>query len=163
MTKLTPVHPGEILTKEFRAPLGISKNKLAINLGIPASRIDQIAKGRRSISADTAFRLAVYFGNTAEFPNGDQTSGASASEPIREEAMFVWHRAWRPKLCAADQAGTIEKPHRSDRKAPRRAGARRQAWEPASRRNSDASDGFSWLLVERRSIWTGRKGAERMD
>ncbi len=67
MTKLSPVHPGEILTEEFLAPLGISKNKLAIDLGIPASRIDQIAKGRRSISADTAFRLALYFGNSPEF------------------------------------------------------------------------------------------------
>lgn len=67
MTKLTPVHPGEILTEEFLGPLGISKNRLAIDLGIPASRIDQIAKGRRSISADTAFRLAVYFGNTPAF------------------------------------------------------------------------------------------------
>jgi antitoxin HigA-1 len=67
MTKLTPVHPGEILTEEFLAPLGISKNKLSIDLGIPASRIDQIAKGKRSITADTAFRLSLYFGNTAEF------------------------------------------------------------------------------------------------
>ncbi len=67
MTKLTPVHPGEILTEEFLAPLGISKSKLAIDLGIPASRIDQIAKGARSISADTAFRLALYFGNSAKF------------------------------------------------------------------------------------------------
>ena len=67
MTKLLPVHPGEILTKEFLAPLGITKNKLAIDLGIPASRIDQIAKGKRSITADTAFRLSLYFGNSAEF------------------------------------------------------------------------------------------------
>jgi addiction module HigA family antidote len=67
MTKLTPVHPGEILTEEFLAPLGISRHKLAIDLGIPASRIDQIAKGKRSITADTAFRLSLYFGNSAQF------------------------------------------------------------------------------------------------
>jgi antitoxin HigA-1 len=67
MTKLPPVHPGEILTEEFLAPLGITKNKLAIDLGIPASRVDQIAKGKRSISADTACRFALYFGNSAEF------------------------------------------------------------------------------------------------
>jgi addiction module HigA family antidote len=67
MTKLNPVHPGEILTEEFLTPLGITKHKLAIDLGIPASRIDQIAKGKRSITADTAFRLSLYFGNSAEF------------------------------------------------------------------------------------------------
>jgi addiction module HigA family antidote len=74
MTRLNPVHPGEILTEEFLAPLGISKNKLAIDLGIPASRIDQIAKGRRSIGAGTAFRLAIYFGNSAEFRMNLQSS-----------------------------------------------------------------------------------------
>jgi addiction module HigA family antidote len=67
MTKLTPVHPGEILTEEFLAPLGISRNRLAIDLGVPASRIDQIARGKRSITADTAVRLALYFGNSPEF------------------------------------------------------------------------------------------------
>lgn len=67
MPKLSPVHPGEILTEEFLAPLAVTKNQLAIALGVPASRIDQIAKGRRSISADTAVRLALYFGNSPEF------------------------------------------------------------------------------------------------
>jgi antitoxin HigA-1 len=67
MTKLNHVHPGEILTEEFLAPLGITRHKLAIDLGIPASRIDQIAKGKRSITADTAFRLSLYFGNSAQF------------------------------------------------------------------------------------------------
>jgi antitoxin HigA-1 len=67
MTKLNPVHPGEILTEEFLAPLGITRHKLAIDLGVPASRIDQIAKGKRSITADTAFRLSLYFGNSAQF------------------------------------------------------------------------------------------------
>lgn len=67
MTKLTPVHPGEILTEEFLAPLAITRNQLAIDLGVPASRIDQIAKGKRSITADTAVRLALYFGNSPEF------------------------------------------------------------------------------------------------
>jgi len=67
MPKLSPVHPGEILTEEFLRPLGITKNQLALDLGVPASRIDQIAKGKRSISADTAVRLSLYFGNSAEF------------------------------------------------------------------------------------------------
>src|SRR5579871_4459126 len=49
MAKLNPVHPGEILTEEFLTPMGITKHKLAMDLGIPASRIDQIAKGKRSV------------------------------------------------------------------------------------------------------------------
>lgn len=67
MTKLTPVHPGEILTEEFLAPLGISRNRLAIDLGVPASRVDQIVKGKRAITADTAVRLGIYLGNSPEF------------------------------------------------------------------------------------------------
>lgn len=67
MTKLAPVHPGEILTEEFLVPLGITKNQCAIDLGVSASRIDQIAKGRRAITADTAFRLGLYFGTSPQF------------------------------------------------------------------------------------------------
>jgi addiction module HigA family antidote len=67
MEKLPPIHPGEILTEEFLEPLNITKNQLAIDLGVPASRIDQIAKGKRGITADTAVRLSLYFGNSAEF------------------------------------------------------------------------------------------------
>ena len=67
MTKLTPVHPGEILTEEFLIPLGISKNQCAIDLGVSASRIDQIAKGNRAITADTAVRLGLYFGVSPQF------------------------------------------------------------------------------------------------
>lgn len=67
MKKRPPIHPGEILTEEFLEPLNITKNQLAIALGIPASRIDQIAKAKRAITADTAVRLSLYFGNSAEF------------------------------------------------------------------------------------------------
>ncbi len=74
MTRLAPIHPGEILTEEFLAPHGITKHKLATDLGIPASRIDQIARGNRSITADTAFRLSLYFGNSAEFWMNLQTN-----------------------------------------------------------------------------------------
>jgi addiction module HigA family antidote len=66
-TTLEPVHPGEILTEEFLKPLGITNNRLSIDLGIPASRIDQIAKGKRSVTADTAFRLSIYFHNSPQF------------------------------------------------------------------------------------------------
>jgi antitoxin HigA-1 len=83
MTKLSPIHPGEILTEEFLAPLGITRNKLAIDLGIPASRIDQIAKGKRSISADTALRLSLYFKTSPQFWMNLQSSYDLKSESDR--------------------------------------------------------------------------------
>ena len=65
--KLKPVHPGEVLLEEFLKPKGISQNRLAININVPARRINEIVLGKRSISADTALRLARYFGTTAKF------------------------------------------------------------------------------------------------
>ncbi len=64
--RLEPIHPGEILREEFMAPLGLSGNALAIALRVPASRIGQIVRGRRSISGDTTLRLARYFGTSPE-------------------------------------------------------------------------------------------------
>ena len=63
---LPPVHPGEILAEEFMAPLSLSANKLAILLSVPGNRISQIIAGRRSITADTAYRLAKCFGTSVE-------------------------------------------------------------------------------------------------
>jgi addiction module HigA family antidote len=60
---LAPVHPGEILKEEFLVPLGITNNELATSIRVPASRVDQIVKGKQSITADTALRLAEYFRN----------------------------------------------------------------------------------------------------
>jgi addiction module HigA family antidote len=65
--KLHSVHPGEVLLEEFLKPMGISQNRLAINIGVPARRINEIVLGKRSITADTAPRLARFFGNSAEF------------------------------------------------------------------------------------------------
>jgi antitoxin HigA-1 len=65
--KLKPVHPGEILHKEFMEPLGLSMNKLSLELRVPLTRIADIVNERRSVTADTALRLARYFGNTAAF------------------------------------------------------------------------------------------------
>jgi antitoxin HigA-1 len=59
--------PGEILLEEFMKPLGLSGNELARQLKVPANRINDIVRGRREISADTALRLARYFGTTARF------------------------------------------------------------------------------------------------
>ena len=65
--KLHSVHPGEVLLEEFLKPMGLSQNRLAINIGVPARRINEIVLGKRSITADTALRLARYFGTSAEF------------------------------------------------------------------------------------------------
>src|ERR1700682_5638960 len=62
-----PVHPGEMLREEFMKPLGISINRLALELHVPLTRISQIVNERRGISADTALRLARHFGTSADF------------------------------------------------------------------------------------------------
>jgi addiction module HigA family antidote len=65
--KLNPVHPGEILLKEFIEPMGLSQNRLALALGVPARRINEIVLGKRGITADTALRLARYFKMSPQF------------------------------------------------------------------------------------------------
>ena len=65
--RLPPVHPGEILREDLLRPLGISINRLGRDLRVPVTRMSEIANGRRGISADTALRLARYFGTTPEF------------------------------------------------------------------------------------------------
>jgi addiction module HigA family antidote len=67
MKKLHNIHPGEVLSEEFLKPLGISAYKLSKVLKIPQTRISEIIKGNRSITADTALRLSTYFGNSAKF------------------------------------------------------------------------------------------------
>lgn len=64
--KLPPVHPGEILREEFMLPLNLSSNALARAIGVTAARINEIVRERRGISADTALRLARFFGNDAQ-------------------------------------------------------------------------------------------------
>lgn len=70
--KMEPIHPGEILLEEFLKPMGISPYRLAKETGMPATRISQIIKGKRSITAGTALRLSRYFGNSADFWMGIQ-------------------------------------------------------------------------------------------
>jgi len=67
MNKLNNIHPGEILNEEFLIPLKISAYKLSKDLEIPQTRISQIIKGKRRITADTALRLSSYFGISAKF------------------------------------------------------------------------------------------------
>lgn len=67
MKKLENIHPGEILFYEFLKPLEITAYRLSKDLKIPQTRISEIIKGRRRITADTALRLSIYFGNSAKF------------------------------------------------------------------------------------------------
>lgn len=75
MTKrlLPPVHPGEVLHEEFLEPLQLSQNRLAIRIGVPPRRINEIVLGKRRVTADTALRLARYFDTTPQFWLGLQT------------------------------------------------------------------------------------------
>lgn len=73
MRDFPPAHPGEILLEEFLMPMGISQYRLAKDIGVPAMRISKIVRGERGISADTALRLARYFGMSVEFWTGIQT------------------------------------------------------------------------------------------
>lgn len=73
MRDYSPIHPGEILLEEFMKPLGISQYRLAKDIGVPPMRINKIVHGQRGISADTALRLARYFGMSVEFWTGIQT------------------------------------------------------------------------------------------
>ena len=69
---MRPIHPGEVLREEFLIPLGLTANALAVALQVPAPRINDVAREKRGISADTALRLARYFGTSAEFWMGLQ-------------------------------------------------------------------------------------------
>ena len=65
MTKtLAPIHPGEVLLEEFLKPLGVTQHRLAVSIGVPPRRINEIVHGKRGISADTALRLARFFGTS---------------------------------------------------------------------------------------------------
>jgi len=89
--RLAPVHPGEILQKEFLEPMGISQNKLAMALHVPARRINEIVLGKRGITADTALRLARYLRMSPQFWLGLQmdyeldTAEDILDERIKEE------------------------------------------------------------------------------
>lgn len=89
---MTPIHPGEILSEEYLAPLGVTQHRLAVAIGVPPRRINEIVHGKRRISADTALRLARYFGTTERFwlnlqsrydPEMERDRLASALEEIQ--------------------------------------------------------------------------------
>jgi len=82
--KLRPVHPGEVLLEEFLKPMGLSQNRLALSIGVSPRRINEIVLGKRGITADTALRLARYFGMSPQFWLGLQMD---YDLDITEEAM----------------------------------------------------------------------------
>ena len=94
--KLNPIHPGEVLMEEFLIPMNLSQNRLALALGVPARRINEIALEKRGVSADTALRLSAYFGNSADFWLGLQMDydldcarieiGSSIEKDVRRKA-----------------------------------------------------------------------------
>lgn len=65
--KMAPIHPGEVLQEEFLKPLGLSQHRLALDLGVDPRRINEIILGKRGVTANTALRLARYFGTSPEF------------------------------------------------------------------------------------------------
>ena len=67
MAEIVPVHPGEVLMEEFLEPLGVTQHRLAVEIGVPPRRINEIVHGKRRITADTALRLSRYFGTTDRF------------------------------------------------------------------------------------------------
>jgi len=71
--KLKPVHPGEVLLEEFLKPMGLSQHRLALSIGVDPRRINEIVLGKRRVTADTALRLARFFGTTPQFWMGLQS------------------------------------------------------------------------------------------
>jgi addiction module HigA family antidote len=100
--KLSPVHPGEVLFEEFLKPLGLSQNHLALEISVHPRRINEIVLKKRSITADTALRLARYFGTSPQFWMGLQT----------EYDLDVAEEALRARLDREVRPRASEYPHR---------------------------------------------------
>jgi len=92
--KLPPIHPGEILREEFMKPRGLSQNALALALNVPPRRINEIVLEKRGITADTALRLARYFGASAE--NVDRLAGRLRLRRVRYEKARTIEREVEP-------------------------------------------------------------------
>ena len=88
MERLANIHPGEVLQEEFLKPLEVSAYKLSKDIGIPQTRISEILKGRRRITADTALRLSYYFGTTPKFWLGLQDDYDLEEEERTKKSEF---------------------------------------------------------------------------
>ena len=88
MAKLKNIHPGEILLEEFLIPFNITAYRLAKDIEIPQSRVSEIIKGNRIMTADTALRLSKYFGNSAKFWLGIQDDFDNEEETLLKETVL---------------------------------------------------------------------------
>src|ERR1700741_5484495 len=98
MKKLRNIHPGEMLLEEFLVPMEISAYRLAKDIGIPQTRISEIIKGNRIITADTAIRLSLYFGNSAKFWLGLQDDYDIEEESISKNKELKLIRQFHKKV-----------------------------------------------------------------
>jgi len=105
--RLPPVHPGEILREDFMVPLGISMNKLALDLGVPVTRIAEIVHERRGITPDTALRLGRYFTTSARFWLNAQA--AYDLEVAQDELQSAVQREVRPRARLAPSSKAAAK------------------------------------------------------
>ena len=96
MDTLNNIHPGEILLEEFLIPMQISQNKLANAIGVPPRRINEIVLGKRTITADTALRLAKAFGTSVQF-----WMGLQAEYEVREARLAIADQLEKVELVAA--------------------------------------------------------------
>lgn len=100
MEKLNNIHPGEILLEEFLIPMGISAYRLSKDIDIPQTRISQIIKGNRRITADTALRLSSYFGNSSKFWLGLQDDYDIEKAKENKEDLLMRIKSNAPKQTA---------------------------------------------------------------
>lgn len=97
MPRLRNIHPGEVLREEFLLPLGISAYRLSKDIGIPQTRISEILRGNRRITADTALRLSLYLGNSPKFWLGLQNDFDLEEEKQSGKVNFKTIKAFRLK------------------------------------------------------------------
>ncbi|SRR6266403_3459567 len=102
--KLKPIHPGAQLREEFMVPLGLSSNALARELGVTPARINEIVRGRRGISADTALRLARFFGTSHQFWLNLQTN---YDVQCAEDAAGAVIAKIKPRTAAGTHDGVV--------------------------------------------------------
>ena len=98
MKRLKNIHPGEILSEEFLIPLAISAYRLSKEIAIPQTRISEILKGNRRITADTALRFSKFFGNSAKFWLGLQNDFDIENELREKEKMFKGIKRFDEKM-----------------------------------------------------------------
>ena len=96
MKKLKNTHPGDILKEEFLMPLGITAYRLCMDIGVPQTRISEILKGNRAITADTALRLSKYFGNSPNFWLGLQNDFDIEEELLQKGSDLKFIKRYSP-------------------------------------------------------------------